>query len=217
MWFIRKNANDPSVVLKQADDVLKIANHASEIIEQLLAAVRHSPDRQLVHLNHIIADAKAIFQGAARERVTIEMNLMAEPDDTIVNRAHLEAALLNLVTNARDAMPAGGVVTIETRNATVRSESIDERDLAPGCYIVLAVRDTGDGMSDEVRRRAFEPFFTTKAAGGRGTGLGLAQVHAFAEHSGGTTRIESALSKGTTVRVYLPRDAGMIETRDHGT
>jgi signal transduction histidine kinase len=104
-------------------------------------------------------------------------------------------------------MSGGGTVTLATRNMTVRPEAFDDQDLAPGRYIVLAVGDTGAGMSEDVARHAFEPFFTTKDVG-RGTGLGLSQVRAFAKHSGGAAHIESTPAKGTTVRIYLPHGNG---------
>jgi PAS domain S-box-containing protein len=215
LWFIHKNPGDPSVVRKRVDDVEKAAHQASQVIQQLLATVRHRSNRELVHLNGVIADMRAILQGAAGEHVSIDMNLSAAPDSTTVNRAHLQAALLNLVTNARDAMPEGGTVAIETRNVSVRPESIDERELTPGRYVVVIVSDTGEGMSEEVRERALEPFFTTKD-GDHGTGLGLPQVSAFAGQSGGTVRIESVVAKGTTVRIYLPLDGATLETHDSG-
>jgi hypothetical protein len=115
-----------------------------------------------------------------------------------------QAALLNLVSNARDAMPNDGTVTIVTRNVIMRPEMLDERDLMPGRYIMIAVRDTGGGMDGEVLQHAFEPLFTTKKIG-RATGLGLSQLRAFARNSGGTARIESAPDQGTTVRIYLPQ------------
>lgn len=213
LWFIRKNVNDPSVVLQRVDDAQNAAKQASQTIEQLLVAVRRHPKPEPIHLNHAIADTRAILEGAAGERIKIEMNFLADPDGIVVNRAHLQAALLNLVTNARDAMPEGGTVTIETRNVAIRPESIDERDLAPGRYIMLAVRDNGHGMTDDVRRRAFEPFFTTKNEG-RGTGLGLAQVQAFARHSGGTVRIVSVVPDGTAIRIYFPEVMSDLEARD---
>jgi signal transduction histidine kinase len=206
LWLIRKNADDPDAVRRRAEEVEQSTIQGRRIIEQLLAAV-HRPRSETIGVNRLVTDMSAILRGAAGERVSIEMDLAADPDDAIVDPAHLQAALLNLVTNARDAMAEGGTVKIKTRNATVRPEAIDEPDLAPGQYIVLAVRDTGAGMSDEVLRHAFEPFFTTKEIG-RGTGLGLLQVRAFARHSGGSVRIESAPAKGTTVRIYIPQDSG---------
>ena len=203
LWAIRKTADDPVAVRRRAVEAEEAAIQGGRIIEQLLATVRQTRRLEAIRVNRLVMDTRAILRGAAGERVSIEMDLAAEPDDVMIDPAHLQAALLNLVTNARDAMSEGGTVQLSTRNVTVRPEAIDEPDLGPGRYVMLAVRDTGSGMSDEVSQHAFEPFFTTKDVG-RGTGLGLAQVRAFARHSGGTARIESAPAKGTTVRVYLP-------------
>ena len=128
--------------------------------------------------------------------------LAAVPDKVIVDPALLRSAVVNLVANARDAMMTGGVVKLTTRSMVIRPETIDEPDLTPGRYIVIAISDSGIGMSENVLRRAREPFFTTK--GGQGTGLGLWQVQSFVHHAGGAAHIESALGKGTTVRLYLP-------------
>jgi CheY-like chemotaxis protein len=110
--------------------------------------------------------------------------------------------ILNLAINARDAMPNGGTLTIETRNLDQRPADVEE--LSAGSYVCIAVRDTGTGMLPEILARAFDPFFTTKPPG-KGTGLGLSQVYGFARQSGGTVRIESEASVGTVVRIFLPR------------
>jgi PAS domain S-box-containing protein len=212
LWAIRKNANDADAVRRRAEEAEEAAIQGGRMIEQLLAAVRHPPRSETTHVNRLVTDTWAILRGAAGERVSVEMDLAAAPDDAVAGPADLQAALLNLVTNARDAMADGGTVTITTRNVTVRPEAINEPDLAPGRYIMLAVHDTGVGMSDEVLQHAFEPFFTTKEPG-RGTGLGLPQVRAFARHSGGTARVESAPAKGTTVRIYLQQGSGKPEDR----
>ena len=208
--FIRKHANDPSVVRRRAEEAEEAAVQGAQLIEQLLAAVHRSPAPQVIHVNELVTKTRAILRGAAGERVSIELHLEAEPDAAKADPAQLQAALLNLITNARDATAEGDSLTIGTRNVTVRPETIDEPDLAPGRYIMISVRDTGVGMSDEVLQHAFEPFFTTKEAG-RGTGLGLFQVRAFASQSGGAVRIESTPVAGTTVRIYLPQDTGKRE------
>jgi CheY-like chemotaxis protein len=115
--------------------------------------------------------------------------------------------LLNLAINARDAMPDGGRLTIETANKWLDRHAADQRNLPPGQYLSLCVTDTGTGMSPEVIARAFDPFYTTKPIG-QGTGLGLSMVHGFARQSGGEVRIYSEVGKGTTVCLYLPRHAG---------
>jgi PAS domain S-box-containing protein len=203
LWAIRKNADDAAAVRRRADEAEEAAIRGERAIEELLAAARR-PKSETVQVNRLITDAWTLLRGAAGERVSVEMDLAAEPDDVIVDPSHLQSALLNLVTNARDAMVEGGTITVATKSVVVRLEAIDEPDLAPGRYVMVAVRDTGAGMSDEVRRQAFEPFFTTKGAG-QGTGIGLSQVRTFARHSSGTARIESAPGKGTTVRIYLPQ------------
>ncbi len=210
LWFIRKNAGNPDAVRRRAEQAENSATRGAQIVDQLLAAARHRPRSEPIRVNHLIAETQALLRSAAGEHIGIETYLPAAPDEVMVDPAHLQAALLNLVTNARDAMPEGGTVTIETRNVTIRPEAIDEPDLEPGRYVMIAVRDTGAGMSAAVAQRAFEPFFTTKAMG-RGTGLGLAQVRAFATHSGGAARIESAPGKGTTIRIYLPQASGEPE------
>ena len=201
---IRKNAHDADVVQRLAAEAEQATIQGRWMVEQLLAAVRHRPRSEAVHVNRVVTETWPILRGSAVEHLALEMDLAAEPDDAIVDPAHLQAALLNLVTNARDAVAEGSVVEITTRNMTVRLQTLDEPDLPPGRYIVLAVRDTGAGMSEEVVKRAFEPLFTTKGAG-RGTGLGLFQVRAFARQCGGSALIESAPGKGTTVRIYLPQ------------
>jgi CheY-like chemotaxis protein len=118
-----------------------------------------------------------------------------------VDRVHLETALLNAVANARDAMPEGGTVTLATERLRLDGDAAGE--LPPGDYVVLGVRDTGEGMAPSVRARAVEPFFTTKAQG-KGTGLGLAMVHGFLQQSRGRLEIDSEVGRGTTIRMILP-------------
>ena len=125
----------------------------------------------------------------------------------MVNPSQVEAAILNLCLNARDAMPEGGRLTISTANVTVQpfgTEAGSHCDLTPGCYVQVAISDTGVGMTPEVKARAFDPFFTTKGPGA-GSGLGLSQVYGMARQSGGTVTIDSAPDGGTTVRLYVPR------------
>jgi hypothetical protein len=125
----------------------------------------------------------------------------------LVDPPQLENALLNLCINARDAMPEGGRITIETANKWLDDRAARERDLPPGQYLSLCVTDTGTGMAPDVIARAFDPFFTTKPIG-QGTGLGLSMIHGFVRQSGGQVRIYSELGQGTTMCLYLPRYYG---------
>lgn len=130
-----------------------------------------------------------------------------------IDAGQLESALLNLCINARDAMPDGGRITIETANKWLDERTVRERDLPPGQYVSVCVTDTGTGMSAATIARAFEPFFTTKPIG-QGTGLGLSMIYGFARQSGGQVRIYSEVGHGTTVCVYLPRHLGDAEQAD---
>jgi CheY-like chemotaxis protein len=122
-----------------------------------------------------------------------------------VDTAQFQSAVLNLAVNARDAMPGGGRLTIETHNVVLDEKTVASmQDMAAGRYVVVAVSDTGGGMTREIAARAFDPFFTTKEID-KGTGLGLSQVYGFARQSGGAATIESELGRGTVVRLYLPR------------
>jgi signal transduction histidine kinase len=133
-------------------------------------------------------------------RITIKTELRDEARMARVDAAALEAAILNVVLNARDAMPAGGVVVIRSSRADTAPPS--DAELAPGPYAMVEVEDTGSGMPPEIMTHVFEPFFTTKNEGG--TGLGLSMVHGFAHQCGGTVTIASTVGAGTTVKLYLP-------------
>jgi len=125
----------------------------------------------------------------------------------MVDPNQLENALLNLCINARDAMPDGGRITIETANRWLDERTARQRDLEPGQYLSVCVSDTGTGMTPEVQARAFDPFYTTKPMG-EGTGLGLSMIYGFARQSGGQVRIYSEVGQGTTMCIYLPRHYG---------
>jgi len=138
------------------------------------------------------------------ETISVETVLAAGLWQVRADPGQLESAILNLSVNARDAMPQGGRLTIETSNAYIDETYAKESSLATGQFVLIAVTDTGSGMSPEVIAKAFDPFFTTKRVG-KGTGLGLSQVYGFVRQSGGNVRIYSELEVGTTVKIYLPR------------
>jgi len=151
-----------------------------------------------------ILNVGELVRRAVGEAVTVATSADPELWPSRLDPARFESAILNLAVNARDAMPEGGRLVIESHNVTVTAAEATRLDLAPSDYVRVDVTDSGVGMAPEVLRRAFEPFFTTKDVG-KGTGLGLAQIYGFVKQSGGTATIESTPGEGTTVSLYLPR------------
>ncbi len=181
------------------------AERGATLTSQLLAFARRQPLMlRAADLNALVIGLRDLVQSAVGSRVALQLRLQHELDPALIDPSPIELVILNLAINARDAMPEGGTLTIETDSIELLQPQGD--DLNPGCYIVLTVCDTGTGMSPDVQSKAFEPFFTTKEAG-RGSGLGLSQVYGVARQLGGGVRIESRPGHGTTVRVYLPRAA----------
>jgi signal transduction histidine kinase/CheY-like chemotaxis protein len=165
---------------------------------------------QATDLNRLIADVVALATGALGRRIQVVTDLAPDLRPALVDPSQVEAAILNLCLNARDAMPDGGRITIVTANETTVASGGGSDGIAPGAYIRLSVIDTGSGMTPEVQRRAFEPFFTTK--GPEGSGLGLSQVYGLARQSGGTVRLSSAPNRGTEVTILLPHAVEEAET-----
>jgi two-component system NtrC family sensor kinase len=188
---------------------------AAQLTKRLLAFSRRQPlDPQPVDANKMIADMSDLLQRSLGERVEIEIVGSAGLWRTEVDPAELEAAILNLAINARDAMPDGGKLTIETSNAFLdESYARALSDVSAGQYVLISVSDNGKGMPAEVLSRAFEPFFTTKETG-KGSGLGLSQVYGFCKQSGGHAQIYSEEGHGTTVKLYLPRQRGQRKSTD---
>jgi nitrogen-specific signal transduction histidine kinase/CheY-like chemotaxis protein len=182
------------------------ASRAAELTRRLLAFSRNQAlDPKRVDLNRLVSDMSDMLQRTLGEGIAIETVLAPDVRDIEVDVTELESAILNLAVNARDAMPKGGKLTIETATVTIDERFFEEGGGArPGPYVMLAISDTGGGMPKEVVEKAFDPFFTTKPPGA-GTGLGLSQVYGFVKQSGGQTRISSQVGKGTTVTIYLPR------------
>jgi PAS domain S-box-containing protein len=189
-----------------AGTIQQAASKAASLTKQLLAFARRQPlHPQPTDLHVLFVQLGALLQRALSETVSIRFEPGKDVWVAQVDPAQLEVAVLNLALNARDAMPTGGLLTIGTRNHPV-SEAEASADLVAGDYVELFVRDTGTGMPPEVAGRAFEPFFTTKEPG-RGTGLGLSMVYGVVRQLGGSVSIDSALGRGTTVRLLLPRAA----------
>ena len=189
------------------------AKRAASLTHRLLAFSRQQTlDPKPTDVNRLVSGMvelirRTIGPGIAMEPLVAAGGLWT----TLVDPGQLENALLNLCINARDAMPDGGKLTIETGNRWLDPRAAREHDVPPGQYVSLCVSDSGSGMTDEVAARAFDPFFTTKPLG-QGTGLGLSMIYGFARQSGGQVRIYSELGQGTMVCLYLPRHLGEAQT-----
>jgi nitrogen-specific signal transduction histidine kinase/CheY-like chemotaxis protein len=191
---------------RAAASALRGAQRAATLTQRLLAFARQQAlDPRPLDLNKFIAAEVEFLQRSLGETINIEAVGGAGLWQVEVDPSELEAALLNLAVNARDAMPQGGKLTIETSNAFLDEDYCRRNpEVRRGQYVMIAVTDNGIGMSTEVRDRAFEPFYTTKVAG-QGTGLGLSQVYGFIKQSEGHVKIYSEPGEGTTVKIYLPR------------
>ena len=191
------------------DLAMRGAERAAVLTQRLLAFSRRQPlAPRPVNLNRLVVGISDLLARTLGETIAIETVLSAGLWPTSIDANQLESALLNLAVNARDAMPRGGKLTIETSNAYIDEPyAAANADAKPGQYVLLAVSDTGVGMSKEVIAHAFEPFFTTKETG-HGTGLGLSQVYGFIKQSGGHVKIYSEVGEGSTVKLYLPRLVG---------
>jgi PAS domain S-box-containing protein len=183
------------------DTISRAAAHAQELTANLLAFARgRQLNPQPVDINLLIERMVRLLERTLPSRITLTTDLRGDARLARVDAAALEAAILNVVLNARDALPEGGKIFVRSVRTDVTMDSAV--DLAPGRYAVVAVEDTGLGMPPEVMAHVFEPFFTTKNEGG--TGLGLSMVHGFARQCGGTVTIASTPGRGTVVRIFLP-------------
>jgi signal transduction histidine kinase/ActR/RegA family two-component response regulator len=189
-------------------EALDAALRGAELIRRLLAFARRQPlQPQRTDINKLVTEITKLLDRTLGEEVGIALDLDDTLWPTAVDPAQLESSLANLATNARDAMPNGGELTITTGNRQLDEDYASQHaEVTPGDYAMIEVSDSGGGMPPEVRARVFEPFFTTKAPG-KGTGLGLSMVYGFIKQSGGHINIYSEVGVGTTVRLYLPRAA----------
>jgi PAS domain S-box-containing protein len=181
------------------------ADRCTELIQHLLAFARKQPLRpRNVDINVTVIDIAKLLRPTLGEQIQVDSILGQEVATALVDPSQLANALINLAINARDAMPDGGKLMLET-GRVVLDDAYAERnaDVRPGAYVMIAISDSGSGMSTEVRDKVFEPFFTTKEIG-KGTGLGLSMVYGFAKQSGGHIDIDSEKGSGTTIRLYLP-------------
>ena len=198
---------------RYVDAALGASRRAAALTHRLLAFSRgQTLDPRPTDVNRLVAGMEDFIRRTAGPMVEIEVIGADGLWPALVDPNQLENALLNLCINARDAMPSGGLISIETANVWLDQQTA-EQGLPPGQYLSLSVTDTGTGMTSEVMARAFEPFFTTKAPG-QGTGLGLSMIYGFARQSGGQVRVHSAPDHGTTICLYLPRHLGAAGAGD---
>ena len=197
------SADDP----RRADivEIRHSADRAAALTRQLLAFSRKQVVQpQTLDLNQTVRSVEKLLGRLVSDDVEVELDLSPQLGEVLADPGSIEQVLMNLAANARDAMPDGGRLRVATRNEHVEGELDDRPGLVAGDYVVLAVSDTGVGISSEVREHIFEPFFTTKEPG-KGTGLGLATVYGVVKQSGGTVYVESEVGQGTTFVIYLPR------------
>ena len=194
------------------DNAIEGAQRAAQLTGRLLAFSRQQPlEPRALDANKLVGGMSELLRRTIGENLWVETVLAGGLWRTYADAAQLESAILNLCVNARDAMPDGGKLTIETSNAHLDDAyAATHGDVAAGQYVMVSVTDTGTGMPADVIERAFDPFYTTKGVG-KGTGLGLSQVHGFVKQSGGHVKIYSESGVGTTVKIYMPRHLGAEE------
>ena len=204
---IRRRPDDHARVVKTAEAGLEAANRGARLTRQLLTfARRQDLHPETINANASLLDFEPLARRAVGEAIGLDFDLHPALYPTRIDRSEFEAAVLNLIVNARDAVsPQNGRIILSTRNAIRGGEAAPELEDAPaGQYVVVSVADNGSGMDETTRNQAFEPFFTTKEFG-RGSGLGLSQVYGFARGMGGAVKIVSQPGQGTTVEIWLPQ------------
>ncbi|TLU73253.1 ATP-binding protein [Lichenicoccus roseus] len=201
-------------IVRLAEAAMTAARRGEQLTQQLLAFSRRQMSRpETLNPNRLLLEFRALAQRAVGEAIDLQVELDPAVHPVRVDPAQFESAVLNLVVNARDAMPDGGTIRLECRNVHLPTEAVAERGIAPGAYVMVCVTDSGAGIDNETLKRAFEPFFTTKEVG-KGSGLGLSQVYGFMRSAGGDVVIDSTPGVGTSVRLHFPRSNDeMVEER----
>jgi len=198
---VQRHPDDARRRDKMVDAALSAARRGEKLTQHLLAFARRQPlNPQVCRVDRVIAESEALLRRAVGEVLPLKLSLGSGTRTALIDSGQFEAALLNLVVNARDASPPGGTIVVESGPETLAKT---RGELKPGAYLRVSVCDEGAGMDADTIARAFEPFFTTKASG-KGTGLGLSQVYGFVRQSGGEVEIASKPGKGTTVSMLLP-------------
>jgi two-component system, cell cycle sensor histidine kinase and response regulator CckA len=215
--WMKTNLKEDDLFFKPVDTIEKSAQRAAELTGQLLAFARGGKyDTKAASLNSVISESLKIISGTFDKSIVIETDLDKSLPTVEIDVGQIQQVLINLCVNARDAMPGGGRMTIQSSLAVLSDGDISNQpDAHPGWFAVLSVSDTGVGMDENVRQRIFEPFFTTKEKG-KGTGLGLSMVYGVVKNHGGFVHVYSEVGDGTTFRVYLPL-SGKPEVQERGS
>jgi PAS domain S-box len=208
----RMHPSDP--LRNNIEEIKKAGERSAELTNQLLAFSRRQiMQPRVLELNRAVSDLMPMLERLIGEDVQLRTSFSRERAMINADPGQLSQVLLNLVVNARDSMPDGGSIVIETRVVNIQSEKdLPEKDVKPGRYSVLAISDTGVGMDEPTMQHIFEPFFTTKEVG-KGTGLGLSTVHGIVHQSGGTVMVSSVVGKGTRFEIYLPAEESVSRTQ----
>ena len=196
----------------EVDEILHAADRAASLTRQLLAFSRKQVLQPVpLDLNEIVAAVSRMARRVIGTDMQLQMDLASSVERILADPAQIEQVLLNLIVNARDAMPAGGRIQVSTANVTLTMGSAESTHtgLAPGRYVRMTVSDSGIGMDQATQARIFEPFFTTKETG-RGTGLGLSTVYGTIRQTGGAITVTSERNQGASFRVYLPAITGEV-------
>lgn len=213
--LLRDDEADPERV-RQIEASINATRRGADLTRSMLAFARKARlDPSAIDLNRLVTETRNWAGRTLPESIEIETSLLSGLWTIMADPSSTEAALLNLIVNARDAMPNGGKLSIETSNIRIEQGYLDARNakLQPGRYVLLAVSDTGSGIPQKEMAKIFEPFFTTKAPGA-GSGLGLSMVQGFMEQSGGTVQVDSELGEGTTFKLYFPAKSDTCDSAD---
>jgi PAS domain S-box-containing protein len=215
LQLLERSVAESPALTRKVHTAMRAAVRGADLTRRLLALARRQIlDPTVVDLNKQLSGLAELMQRTLGESIEVRMVQSHDLWHTCVDAGQLENAILNLAINARDAMPQGGRLTVRTQNVNIDAAyCIDHPQVEPGEYVSISVSDTGVGIEPQVLERVFEPFFTTKESG-KGSGLGLAMVHGFAEQSGGIATIESQVGRGTTVRLLLPRSIEQQAVRE---
>jgi PAS domain S-box-containing protein len=206
LQLLQERVSGDAKAREYLDDALWSAKRGGELTHRLLAFARKQPLKPaVIDLNEVARSMTDLLRRTLGTSIRIEESLAADLWKAFADRGELENALVNLAVNSRDAMRSAGTLTLETRNAVLDEDYAEQyEEVTPGEYVLLAVADTGTGISPEIMQRVFEPFFTTKEVG-KGSGLGLSMVYGFVKQSGGHVSVYSRVGQGACVKLYLPR------------